>query len=505
MSTRAADLPPLANQDLAILVQLAAVAMGLLGAPLLPNGWALISTFPGNAPPVPAPSGQGFVATGTLAGQPATVLSLGLPWASYLGFTPNPTFALAPVPPSIVPAAGPQVETNLLAAYTAMRAALWTAAVGKGPLYITGMGPGGPLAHLAALDLRPGNKGPDGQPAAATAPSVAVFSSPGPGNTEFATAVKQTTCAVATVGLAAPGVTIDRFPVAPTSAAGTAVLARGKLPTPFDDPWVERGPGAYATALDPATPWYPPSAADARFTNPPTGFDPLRAATCAGLCAMTYTLAQRPGLIAAAPIAPYALQSVLTANGAVQGAVFVSPMDIVVAFRGAITFFEFVTLLGNTFAEVAPFIDANFFMHAGARVLYSSGGPPSVRDQLWTALAAAGPKRPVYFTGHDLGGAVAVLAAADQLANHKDFSAPTVYGFGICQLAGAQMSSSPVYAGLNAASFMVARTTDFLPRAPLIGSLMPFGQAVNLVGMPQNDEPTAHGISGYARLLSPWA
>jgi hypothetical protein len=509
MSTRVAAAAPPARPDLAVLVQLATVAMGPLGAPLLPDGWALFSTFPGDSPPIPGQRGQGFVATGTLAGQAVTVLSLGLPWTSYLGMNPNLTFGLTAVAPPIVPTDGPQIETNLLAAYTGMREALWAAvaaAAGNGPLYITGMGTGGPLAQLATLDLRPGNKGPGGQPAPGSAPTLAVFSSPGPGNAAFAAALGQMQGAAATVGLAALGVTIDRFPlVAATAPAGPPVVAASRLPTPYDDPWLERGPGAYATALDPDAPWYPPSPAEARITNPPAGFDPLRAASCARLCAVTYMLAQRPGLISVASTAPYTLQSLLTANGAVQGAVFVSALDIVVAFRGAITFFEFVTTLANTFAQDAAFIDANFFTHAGACVLYASGGPPSLQAQLWAALAAAGPKRPVCFTGHDLGGALAVLAAADQLANHKDFGAPVVYGFGTCRVGSAQMPSSPVFPALNAASFMVARTADFLPRAPLIGSLLPFGQAVNLAGVPPNDEPTAHGISGYARLLSPWA
>ena len=507
MSRQLAATTTLTHQDLAVLVQLAAVAAGPLGAPILPDGWALNSTFPGDSPPIPGSSGQGFVATGALGDQAVTVLALGLPWTSYLGLAPNTGFALGAVAPPIVPASGPQVEANLLSAYTGMQKVLWQSVTnaGGGALYLAGLGLGGPLAQLAALDLRPGNKGPDGQPAPATAPAVAVFSSPGPGNPAFATAFGQTQGANATVSLAASGIGIDRFPLASTTAAGSPVVVPSLLPTPYDDPWLERGPGAYATALNPNGSWVPPDTAPASLGNVPSGFDPWRASTCARLCAATYALAQRPGLISALPIAPYTLQAVMSANGTIQGAVFASPADVVVAFRGAITFQEFVTLLGNTYAELADFIDPQFYMHAGARVAYTSGSPASVRDQLWSALSAMTPVRPVYFAGHDLGGAVAVLAAADLLTNHKALGTPTVYGFGTCRLAGPALPRSPVYATLNAATFMVARTRDFLPRAPLLGSLTSFGQAVGLAGTPAGDEPTAHGINGYDRLLSPWA
>jgi hypothetical protein len=507
MSGQPAATTTLTHQDLAVLVQLAAVAAGPLGAPTLPDGWALISTFPGDRPPIPGSSGQGFVATGTFGDQSVTVLGLGLPWTSYLGMAPNPGFVLGDVAPPMVPAGGPQVETNLLAGYTGMRKVLWQAvtSAGGGPLYLTGLGLGGPLAQVAALDLRPGNKGPDGQPAPTTAPTVAVFSSPGPGNTAFATAFGQTQGANATTSLTGSRIAIDRFPLASTTAAGSPVVVPSLLPTPYDDPWLERGPGAYATALDPNGSWSPPETAPASLGNAPSGFDPWRASTCARLCAATYTLAQRPGLIGTLPIMPYTLQAVLSANGTVQGAVFASAMDVVVAFCGAITFQEFVTLLGNTFSDRADFIDSQFDIHAGARVAYTSGSPATIRDQLWLALSAIAPARPVYFAGHDLGGVVAVIAAADQLTNHKALGTPTVYGFGTCQMAGPALPSSPVYATLNAATFMIARTRDFLPRAPLLGSLMPFGQVVSLAGTPAGDEPTAHGISGYDRLLSPWA
>ena len=61
--------------------------------------------------------------------------------------------------------------------------------------------------------------------------------------------------------------------------------------------------------------------------------------------------------------------------------------------------------------------------------------------------------------------------------------------------------SSPALIGPT--TIRVNRRADFLPRLGFTFLTEGLGQAVSLLGRPRITDPEAHGLSGYAGLLSP--
>jgi len=237
----------------------------------------------------------------------------------------------------------------------------------------------------------------------------------------------------------------------------------------------------------------------------------MLAASLATLCTVPYQLAQHPGLLLPGSIAPFTLQTVVTAGGSPWAVIFVSPSSVVVAFRGTGTWAELGSLLGNSNLLNARFLDAKAAnVHAGALGLYTtstcgSSSAVTFRDALRTLLD--GPLvqgRTLYFAGHDLGGALAVIAAADIATNDKSLGKPITYTFGSSPVGNFDFAQF-IASLLTGSVFMIARPGDFLPSAMMSGAYERVGTAITLEGVPPNDEPTLHALTGYVALLNPFS
>jgi len=502
----------LQTADAAVLVQLAAAAAGDLSlGPVLPAGWSPLATLPANpvAPTRSSANAQGFLAYGALpsTGAAVAVLALGVPWVVYLNQVLDGSLVLTDLPVGTMPAGGaPQVIGAFSTFYAARRSDIWSnlGRLKGAPLLIVGMGLGAPLAQIAAIDLRPDNAGPNKEPPPRPAPVCWTFSAPAVGNADFAAAFGQKVSTQWSVTLASAGVAIDTFPV--PSGLADGVLGAGRLssvpsslPPGGDDAWVERSPGFYAAAL--GSPLPPPPAQPPAVASWPAGFDPLLAWSLARLCQLPTQLAQHPGLLIPGAPAPFRLEGIVPWQGGALAAVLTSPIGTVVAFRGSNNFEEFAGVLSNSTLMIARFIAGeNAYVHGGALGVYT-GNNGAVQSALLALLNKVVPANPpLVFTGHDLGGALAVLAAADVAVNAPALGQPFVYTFGSIPVGSATLPlvlpNFPLWA--------VARPGDPICRAMLNGGYDQVGTPVGLPGTPPNDEPSRHALSGYASLLNPW-
>jgi hypothetical protein len=481
--------------DAGVLVQLAAVAAGDLsgGSPVLPAGWSTLVTVPANPPP-PAYAGgpQAILVTGNLPSAPQTtavVLAVGMPWLTYLNTFVDGVLVMLP---SDISAAG-QIVAPFSIMYDQLRQGIWAALAqaGSNTLVVTGMGLGGPLAQLAALDLSPLNVRTKMPPTTA-APACYSFSSPAPGDPSLAAAITQAVPAAWCVLPAFLGTMIDRFgsiaDVPGTTPAGTVQTFAAQYPSP-DDPWIERSPWYYAGWLN--QPVAPPPPAPTTISPTGTGFAPLLAASLAKLCGYTYGLAQSQG--PQQPPSPYAYATSINYQNAVIAASF-SGSGYAIAFRGETTFSDFGGIVANSQTAYAPFISGTVNLHAGAVQVYTA-----IRPALLSLIQAVPAGTPIALTGHDFGGALAVLAAADMLLNLPAMGAPTVYTFGAFPVGGPAFA--PLVAG--ATIYAVGRPSDFMSQAFSQTVLFPVGTAIALGGTPAVDDPSAHAITGYYGLLNP--
>lgn len=500
------------------LVLLAAAAMSSSpDDPELPDGWSLLCTLaPDGSQSPPVPRTAGFYAIGQLSagGPTVAVLALGVSWAAFLEGYVSEGIGQATVPPYIDSDAKAACEARVTPMYAQMRFAIWNnlTRIGSYPLYVTGMAAGGPLAQLAAIDLRPGNAGPDKLKPPAVAPVCAVFSTPIIGNPVLAGLFKTSLPTAMSVAAGSDANAIDLFPSQPAdgTAVGDDIYARlgsaqslaGQRPQPYDDPWVERSPGYYQTLLGGSP--EPPPTAPGRIVSPPAGFSQDMAYSLAVLCAAAYQFGQRSSSVLPFPTAPFVFKGTLSADGAVQAALFASDDAVAVAFRGPVSWRETVSYTTNSYRVVADFLqDDNAGVQQGALLLYNA-----MRDDLAAKLAPlVSAQKPVYLAGHDLGGVLAVLAAADLAVNHPELPVAGVYTFG-APPAGSLTFALSVYNGLTAqggtlgsVTYHLRRPADFMPKAWKQAGYEQTDTSVRLDGVPPDDDATAHPLTGYIALL----
>jgi len=485
----------------------------------LPDGWDLLYAF--RADGAPLPRARGFFAAGSPDG-PGTarvvVLALGLCWGEYLEWTQNPggEVALAVLPPGVADAApaGVRFDAGLGKAYGILRGPLWkhlalALSQGNGTLWITAMNLAGPLANLAALDLRPGNKGPQGeQPPAAVAPCW-TFSTPAAGNAAFKTLADASGGPVTNVWAGTAQVPVDFFPSAPDEAQGyarpgTTVRLPLDIADPNDpgEPWTERGGPFYLRALKGSPEGLP---TPGMVVDPPAGFEQTRAHTLALLTLAAYQRRQHPGGTII-DVRPFQHQADVASGGVPWCSLFASSDTVVAAFHGTVSADELARATADSRAVHADFLATRAArVHAGALRLYTAptsgtAGAPTFRAALAAWLKANAAGRPIYLAGHDLGGTLAQLAALDLRTAASDLKVVKVYTYGAFPLGNYDFGQ--LYAAkLGGDSYLVARDLDFARTLQFPEAYFPLPATVRLRGAPADDDASRHSLAAYAALL----
>jgi triacylglycerol lipase len=190
----------------------------------------------------------------------------------------------------------------------------------------------------------------------------------------------------------------------------------------------------------------------------PAGYDNDLALNLAAACQLAYDMLRNPS--AAAP-AGYQVNTAFTADlfGRTEacGYVMSSADNAVLAFRGTSTVPDW--LADGSYAQVDfPYVSGAGLTHGGFMSVYQS-----CRDQVLAALGALTPDRPLFVTGHSLGGALATLAALDVAVN-SPFNAPVVYTFASPRVGDGAFADA--YNGKVASSWRVLNTYDLVPLLP---------------------------------------
>jgi triacylglycerol lipase len=125
--------------------------------------------------------------------------------------------------------------------------------------------------------------------------------------------------------------------------------------------------------------------------------------------------------------AGYSVIHVIEAKSIVQvwetfGFILESPQDIIIAFRGSSTKGDWISNI-NASQKKFPYTKEPCYTHRGFTGIYSSA-----RSAILSTLRRLPQDKPLYVTGHSLGGALASLCAVDIAAN-TPFVSPHLYTF----------------------------------------------------------------------------
>ena len=507
-----------------VLAQLAAQAnLSTLqkSGPSLPNGWSNLSTFKSSSTlPPPIPPTQGFLSMGPVGDTNIVVLALGMTWVSYLQNKFDALITQLPLPSQIAKdaPAGAMMDSTFINAYLQIQTAVWNSLqyLNNQPLYICGISLGGPLAQIAALDLRPGNKGP-GNVSAPPGPTPSyVFSTGNTANKAFAGYYNRTLQNAYTVQAGSAATVVDMFPTSPANDDFTTIgmlqMAAAKIPA-VDVPWLERGDTFYLQALG-GIPFSGPTI-PASIPNPPAGFSQVLAYTLAGLTAASYHLAQHPESMTP-DISPYTLDKIITSGDVPYAYIYTSTENVVVSFRGSITWGEFSLQDANANFSTPLFGEGQ--VQTGAYNVYTT--PVTIDDELQenedegdddiplfsealkAELKLVTPGKKLFLTGHGLGGTLANIAAMDLTNGDDKLTVNAVYTFG-----GVYPGNSDFTAEFNdllgSKSYQINRPSDKIGAAGMFRGFTPVGTAVTLNGQMAIEESTRHSLDGYLKLLNP--
>ncbi|MCL8001094.1 lipase family protein, partial [Brucella sp. 21LCYQ03] len=148
------------------------------------------------------------------------------------------------------------------------------------------------------------------------------------------------------------------------------------------------------------------------------------------------------------------------------------PDSVVVAFRGSISFQEFYTYnCKSTYASLSFIDNSSVYVHAGAAAIYnlpvegaSTTVPTTLAEAIIAELKTIAPNKNVYLTGHDIGGAVASIAATDYALNDCGFQLKALYTFGSTLLS--TISFKTLFdAHVGSKSYQLVRLQDKLHNA----------------------------------------
>ncbi|MBF5094973.1 hypothetical protein F1643_11195 [Azospirillum sp. INR13] len=497
------------------LLDLVDIAGGDLSQAYLPANLNLVTTFAKGS--VTSGGGQGFLATGTMAGidGPVAVLAVAVNWPAFISFFEQSLLTTTTTPPPYLNVGSNDslIAQGYSLAYNAIHTQIWTAIsklklvpgfTSNVPLLVVGMGPAGPLAQLAALDLRPGQTGPDGSGGSMTSPVGAAgcysFSTPAYGNTSYAAAV---TAALGSVFLCNLN-GIDFYPSiagAPTDFAfsGAAQTLTASVPT-SDVPWLERTPAFYQTAYGAPQPQLPGGGT----VTPVPGYSGDLAYTLALLTTATYGRFQHPDLSQPLP-SGYTRAADVVVNGVTWASIYSSGDRTVVASRGACSWIELLAFMGNESLLPLPWFTSGGRILQGLYAFY-----PSYATALFTALSAvpgvAG--KPLVFAGHDFGGALAALAAYNlALVPYSGIpSATAVYGFGTVRF-GDYAFQSAYQTALGGVSYQLLLPNDVIAANQGMSVMAPLPTTMRLSGgmLSPVNSTTGHALALYTSLLNPQA
>lgn len=518
-----------------LMVQLAsqaALPTLIKSGPQLPTGWATLTMFSSKALGTVTPV-QGFLSVGPVNedGDLAVALSLGITWSAYyknnvMGF-PVPENDLKPLPsrvmgkntppPPVPPAKPPMVLTVFADAYTNVQNFIWDSLTfieeeyNDIPFYITGMGLGAPIAQICSLDFKKGNIGPKKQDPPAKLAEGYTFSTPAFTNIEFQTfynslITNKTMPAQYAICAATPSMRADFFPLNDGYfALGAIQYISGLIMPKYDVPWWNRSDVYYLKQLggEPKK----NVAIPVSFSNLPAGFSQNMAFALSLMTAITYQLAQHPDAIIKIDITPYKLYKTIGA-GANFAAIFQSPDSVVVAFRGTVSFKEYYTYNCQSFFAPVSFVqDPAAAVHAGAAAIYnlpvSSSSTTTLAAALIAELKTIAPSKKLYITGHDIGGAVASLAAADYAISKYGFNVTALYTF------GSTLFSNIVFKdyfenNIGSNSYQLLRLKDTLPNAIVTLGYFSLINPITVNGQLETEESTYHSLEGYVNLLNPY-
>lgn len=484
------------------LVALATLANVSLDNLFLPSGWGIAYSHTG---PASMGSCQYYLAVYPASSPTMCALVVGALWSDFISFYTPDNHQLFLVPSSVVgTTAALSADGGFQTMYQAIRASLWadlakiqatiSAFATNLPLVVVGLGPGAPVAQLAALDLRPGKTI---KPSVVTSVQSYAYSCPPFVDTAFATSFASMVPAAYRVQAPA-----DLFPSQPLPASGY-VLAGAQhnlglaIPT-YDSPWVERDGPYYQQLLT----GVPPVNDSAGTTAVVAGFDPLLAFAMAKLSAVAYQMAQHPGSTLDFGYGPYVLRQNLSIGPAVWASLFEGPDTLVIALRGTSSWLELITLVSDSLPAKPEWLSGSYGKYAQPLVALYASGRVSLRAEL-TVLG----NKPVILTGHDCGGALANLMAVDILTNPLagNRTVASVYTFGAQPAADPAFARSYGLSRLGTCNFQVARTLDIMPGLPLLGFLQTLGTPVQLSGgdFDSYNGSTFHGLYNYINLLNP--
>jgi len=513
------------------LIQLAetTVVPGLTENPDLPATWKSLTTKTIMASPVGGV--QVLLAYGNIGDDVIACLSIGMPWSNFIGqytsgFSPDHKDQL---PESV---AGKTSDSELVSsmytsAYFWLRSPLWdmlkfldNPAVKNKPLYITGMGLGGPLAQIVALDFRPGNKGPAQQrvPWVIQPPSY-VFTTGNFASDDFQTYFNKTVKNSYNFRAGSQALKVDQFPVLPATDKGKQAATFAPLgevsyvsasvPSPYYTPWEVRDSNFYLKALG-GTP-QPFPASKTVIPNPPSGFSQTLAFSLGEFVATTYKQALEPNNPAPVEL----VKSLDFCSSKIVVAFFSTSNSLTVAFRGSINYQEFLMMDANSTTAMTPY--GEMITSGVNEILYSpneSAGDSTLIEQLKKNINSLKGDKKLYLAGHGFGGSLANALAADlspsinTLSSGTESPEPTIdvdaiYTFGATYFASLNLMEKFSSSYKNV-SYQIVRPGDEVATALKAQPYWkPVTNSVPLIGALETLENTDHSLSSYLALLDP--
>jgi predicted lipase len=186
----------------------------------------------------------------------------------------------------------------------------------------------------------------------------------------------------------------------------------------------------------------------------------------------------------------------------VIAAIFSTSNSLIVAFRGSITYEEFLMMDTNSATSRTPY---NQIITSAVNEVYYANSLAIGEQIKKDVLELIGDKK-LYVIGHGFGGALANAMAADFTFNTPPSSAipiDAIYTFGACYFAGINMANLFNNQFENV-SYQILRPEDQIATAlKTLPYWNPVNTTVTLLGSLDVPEDTSHSFSAYLSLLDP--